>query len=78
MTIQLKLEKFIKKKTKKKITNETNLIAENIIDSFGIIEIASFVEDNLRLKCPVNKISTTNFKNISLIAKFIKKYNRSK
>ena len=78
MTIQLKLEKFIKKKTRKKITNETNLIAENIIDSFGIIEIASFVEDNLQLKCPLNKISTANFNNISLIVKFIKKYNKSK
>jgi acyl carrier protein len=78
MTIQLKLEKFIKKKTRKKITNETNLIAENIIDSFEIIKIASFVEDNLRLKCPINKISTANFNNISLITKFIKKYNKSK
>ena len=77
MTIQLKLEKFIKKKSKKKITNETNLISENIIDSFGIIEIASFVEEKLKLKCPINKISTTNFNKISLIVKFIKKYNKS-
>ena len=75
MLIKSKLEKFIKKKTKKKITNETNLIAENIIDSFGIIEIANFIEENLKLKCPLNKISTSNFNNISLIIKFIKKYN---
>ena len=78
MQIKSKLEKFIKKKSKKKISNETNLISENIIDSFGIIEIVSFVEKNLKLKCPLNKISTANFNNISLIVKFIKKYNKSK
>ncbi len=77
MLIKSRLEKFLRKKTKKKITSETNLITENIIDSFGIIEIASFIEENLKLKCPLNKISTSNFNNISLIIKFLKKYNRS-
>ena len=77
MQIESKLEKFLKKKTKKKITNETDLIRENIIDSFGIIEIASFVEKNLKLKCPVNKISTANFNSVSLILKFLKKFNKS-
>ena len=77
MQIESKLEKFLKKKTKKKINNETDLIRENIIDSFGIIEIASFVEKNLKLKCPVNKISTANFNSISLILKFLKKFNKS-
>ncbi len=77
MQIKSKIEEFLKKKTKKKINNETNLIAENIIDSFGIIEIVSFVEKNLKLKCPLNKISTTNFNSVSLILKFLKKYNKS-
>ena len=77
MQIKSKLEKFLKKKTKKKITNETDLIRENIIDSFGIIEITSFVEQNLKLKCPVNKISTANFNSVSLILKFLKKFNKS-
>jgi len=77
MQIKSKLEKFIKKKSKKKISNETNLISENIIDSFGIIEIVSFVEKNLKLKCPLNKISTANFNSVSLIIKFLKKYNKS-
>ena len=77
MQIKSKLEKFLKKKTKKKITNETNLITENIIDSFGIIEVVGFVEKNLKLKCPPNKISIENFNSISLIYKFLKKYNKS-
>ncbi len=76
MQIKSKVENFIKKKTKKKITSKTNLIAENIIDSFGIIEIANYIENNLKLKCPLNKISTANFNNISLIVKFIRKYNK--
>ena len=77
MQIKSKLEKFLKKKTKKKITNETNLITENIIDSFGIIEVVNFVEKNLKLKCPLNKISIENFNSVSLIYKFLKKYNKS-
>lgn len=77
MQIKLEIEKFIKKKTRKKITTKTNLISENIIDSFGIIELSNFVEKKLKLKCPINKISTANFNSLSLIVKFIRKYNKS-
>lgn len=77
MQAKSKIEKFIKAKTKEKINNNTNLLSESIIDSFGIIEIVSFIEKNLKLKCPVNKISTANFNSVNLILKFLKKYNKS-
>jgi len=75
--IQKKIEKFIKKKTNKKITNNTNLISEEILDSFSIVEICSYFEEKLNLKCPIEKISTSNFNSINLIFKFLKKHNKS-
>ena len=75
--LKKKLELYIKKKTIKKFTTTSNLITNEILDSYSIIELVSYIEDNLKLKCPLNKISTANFNNISAIVKFLKKYNKS-
>lgn len=74
--IQKKIEIFIKKKTNKKFLKNSNLISNEILDSYSIIELATFIEDKLKLKCPINKISTANFSSIELMVKFIKKYNK--
>jgi acyl carrier protein len=75
--IQKKIETFIKKKTNKKFSKNSNLIFNEILDSYSIIELATFIEDKLKLKCPLNKISTSNFNSIELMVKFIKKFNKS-
>jgi len=75
--IQKKIETFIKKKTNKKFKKNSNLIFNEILDSYSIIELATFIEDKLKLKCPLNKISTSNFNSIELMVKFIKKFNKS-
>jgi acyl carrier protein len=74
--LQKKLETFLKKKTNKKISKNTNLITSEILDSYSIIELVSYIEDELKLKCPMNKISTANFNNLTLIVKFLKKFNK--
>lgn len=71
-----KIINFIRKKTKKKIHDKTDLIREKIIDSFGIIELVEFIEEKLKLKCPISSISTHNFNNIDLIMKYLKKKNK--
>ena len=77
MILEKKITNFIKKKTKKKINNKTDLIRESIIDSFGIIELVDFIEEKLKLKCPISNISTDNFNNINLILKYLKKKNKN-
>ena len=77
MMLQKKIELYIKKKTNKKFNSSSNLIASEILDSYSIIELVSYLEDNLKLKCPLNKISTTNFNSVSHMVKFLKKYNKS-
>lgn len=74
--LQKKLESFIKKKINKKFSKNTNLITSEILDSYSIIELVSYIEDDLKLKCPMNKISSANFNNLTLIEKFVKKYNK--
>ena len=71
-----KIENFVKKKTNKKLSKNTNLITSEILDSYSIIELVSYIEDELKLKCPMNKISTANFNNLTLIIKFLEKFNK--
>tara|TARA_B100000700_G_C15025116_1_gene847746 strand:- start:1593 stop:1829 length:237 start_codon:yes stop_codon:yes gene_type:complete len=71
-----KIENFVKKKTNKKFSKNTNLITSEILDSYSIIELVSYIEDELKLKCPMNKISTANFNNLTLIIKFLEKFNK--
>ena len=75
--IENKLKIFLKKKNNKRININPDLITIEILDSYSIIELCDYIESDLKLKCPVNKISTANFNSIYLIVKFLKKYNKS-
>ena len=75
MDIEKKLINYLKKVSKQKINQNTNLIEKEYIDSFGIVELVSYIEDSLKLKCPISKVSTSNFKNIKSIIEFLKKNN---
>jgi|TARA_Y100000294_G_C8518705_1_gene321950 acyl carrier protein len=77
MDIKKKLINHLKKVSKRKINQNTNLIEKEFIDSFGIIELVSYIENSLKLNCPISKVSTSNFKNISSIVQFLKKNNKS-
>ena len=70
-----KLLNFLSKKTKQKINLTTNLISNQILDSMGLIEVVDYIEKDLKLNCPINKINKINFNSINLIIKFLKKYN---
>lgn len=53
------------------ITEETSLVNSGIIDSSGIIELVSFIEEKLDLVIEDDQITTDNFENINNILKFI-------
>ena len=77
MDIKKKLINHLKKVSKRKINQNTNLIEKEFIDSFGIIELVSYIENSLKLNCPISKVSISIFKNISSIVQFLKKNNKS-
>ena len=65
------LIKLIKKRSKKKIDQNTNLIENNIVDSLFLIEIISFLEKNYKIRLSLNKISIEDFKSIKNITLLI-------
>lgn len=77
MNIENKLINYLKKVSKRKIDINTNLIEKEFIDSFGIIELIDFIENSLKLKCPISKVSTSNFRNIKSIVEFLRKSNKN-
>ncbi len=58
----------IQKKSKKKITNKTDLINDGIFDSFGFIELLLDLETKLNLKInmdDIERLELTSFKNLN-------------
>ena len=41
------------------------------------LSLKEFIEEKLKLKCPISNISTDNFNNINLILKYLKKKNKN-
>ena len=76
MDIEKKLINYLKKFSKQKINQNTNLIETELIDSFGIVELINFIENSLKLNCQISKVSNSNFKNIKSIVKFLKNNNK--
>lgn len=56
-----------------KIDLDKSLIDEGIIDSFGLIEIASFLEDEFQIKITEDKMIRANFGSVHKIVNFIGK-----
>lgn len=71
------LNQFLRKK-KIKIKNlSENLFLNNILDSFGVIELVSLIERKHKIKIKANDLNTKNFSNFRNIKKLLKKYERS-
>jgi acyl carrier protein len=68
---------FVKKKNKK-ISEDSNLFLNNILDSFGVIEIVSLIEKKFGIKFHPNDLNTKNFSSIKKIVNLIKKNERFK
>lgn len=77
MNLEKEFINYFKKLTKKKFTKNTNLIKQEFIDSYGIIELIDYIENTLNMKCPISRISTSNFNSITTIIKYLKKYNKN-
>ena len=62
----------------KNLTLKTNLIKDTV-DSYGIVELASFLETKFNIEIPDEEFTADNFKNVlnilNLINKLKKNYN---
>ncbi len=53
---------------------DSNLIGQGLIDSYGIIQIISYVESELSIQLDQDDINTDNFSSINAIAKLLDRY----
>ncbi|MEK7654186.1 MAG: acyl carrier protein [Patescibacteria group bacterium] len=73
MDIKNKLREFLEKETQKEISNDSeNLLAANILDSFSMMKLISFIESDLGVKIDMEKLTPENFNSVDKIAEFIK------
>ena len=56
----------------KNITLKTNLI-NDIVDSYGIVELGSFLETKFNIEIPDEEFTANNFENVLTILNLIKK-----
>ena len=65
--------KFIRENyNNKNITLKTNLINDTV-DSYGIVELGSFLESKFNIEIPDEEFTANNFENVLTILKLIKK-----
>ena len=55
------------------MSNNLDLINENIIDSFGLISLIIAIEKNFKIKIKRLNVNIKDFKSINSIVKFLKK-----
>ena len=53
------------------IQDDTSLMASGVIDSMGIIEIVSFIEDKFSIVVSDEEVAAENFDSIEKIASFV-------
>lgn len=54
-------------------TNDTPLLEENILDSFGIIDLICYIENSFSIVIPDDEFDINNFKDINSIIQLIQK-----
>ena len=75
--IKNKIKKLIKEASTDKgvdITNKTDLITNEILDSFSTLVLISSLEKEFSIKINMNQLDIEKFKTINSIEKLIKKY----
>lgn len=55
------------------ITVDTLLLEENILDSFGIIDLICYIENTFSIVIPDDEFDINNFRDINSIIKLIQK-----
>jgi len=78
--IQNKLLEFIARNfmvEKEEINLDKSLIDEGIIDSFGLIEIATFLENEFQISITEEKMIRSNFGSVHKLVDFIRREQAS-
>jgi acyl carrier protein len=64
------VQKFPRSK-KRNITDQDNLLESGIIDSLGVLEIVTFLQEEFSLAVEDDELTPENFQSIASIAQFV-------
>jgi acyl carrier protein len=77
MSVAEQLEKYVLSELAdpgvKSLSHDDDLLTKGIIDSLGIIQLTSFVEERFGISVGPDEIVPENFRNISSLAQFIER-----
>ena len=65
------IKKCLKKIKSENFDIETGLISEGWIDSFGLLKLIKILEEDVRIKIPLDEINVKNFDSIDAIQQLI-------
>ena len=73
--IRTKVHQFIRKNflfdEKTTLTDDQSLLGSGVVDSTGILELISFLEDTCRIKFEDNELVADNFDTVNRISSFV-------
>ncbi len=72
-TFKEKIRNYFFSRDVKKLSDSENLFDSGLLDSFGVVEFTSFLEDVFDISLEIDDMTMDNFKNINSIAKLIEK-----
>lgn len=65
------LENFLYARTDVQLTESDALLERGIIDSMGVLELISFIQDEFRIKVGDDEITEENFGTLASIARYV-------
>ncbi len=71
-----KIRQWVEKQIKRKkvtLTDDLDLYENNVLDSFGIIALISFLIEDMGINISVDEMDPENFKSVNAICDFIEK-----
>lgn len=57
--------------------DETPLTSGGLLDSFSVVQLILFLEDEFKIKLPHDRMTTADFENVNLIAQVVLKVGKS-
>lgn len=64
---------IIKKICPEVLESDKRIVSDGVVDSVGLVEIVSEIEEKFKIDIPIDEISPENFDNVDSIWKMIEK-----
>jgi D-alanine--poly(phosphoribitol) ligase subunit 2 len=72
-TVTTLLNKIVRPQGKSVSKNDEKIFETGLIDSYGIVEIVSALEEHFKLKIPMEDLTIQNFATVNDIAKLVER-----